>query len=73
MGPASSLPDEVEILAGRPGSNLHPQFAVDEIDGMYRLVVESAYWNYDHDGPPWGETLPLEYRASEPFEIRADR
>lgn len=70
--PGSSLAGEVEIFAGRLGSNTYPQFVVDEIDGVYRLVIDAAYWNYDHDGPAWGEEPPLSRRISNPFEIHAD-
>lgn len=72
LEPGASLPGEIQIFAGRAGSNVYPQFSVPQIDGVYRLVIESAYFDYDHSGPPWGDVLPIEKRVSSPFEIRAD-
>jgi len=70
--PGASYVRTLPVFGGFPGSNVYPQFQVEEIDGTYRLVIESAYWNYDHDGPPWGEQLPVEERASHTFEIRTE-
>ncbi len=70
--PGATYSRTVPVFGGFPDSNTHPQFNVDEIDGTYRLVIESAYWNYDHDGPPWGVQLPLEERASHTIEIRTE-
>jgi hypothetical protein len=53
--PGATYRNTLDVFGGFQGSNHHPQFQVDEIDGTYRLVIESAYWNYDHDGPQWGE------------------
>jgi hypothetical protein len=60
----------LSVFGGFPGTNTYPQFQVEPVDGTYRLVIESAYWGYDHDGPPWGEQVPLEERVSHTFEIR---
>lgn len=70
IAPGASLQGEIEVFAGRPGSNIYPQFAVPQIDGIYRLVIESAFFDYDHSGPPWGDVLPIGQRISSPFEIR---
>ena len=71
--PGASLNDALEISAGKRGSNTYPQFTVDEIDGVYRLAIERAYWDYDHNGPPWGQTVPVADRVSNAFEIRTSR
>jgi hypothetical protein len=63
----------VHVFGGDPESNAYPQFQMEEIDGTYRLVITSAYWDYDHSGPDWGEAPPLELRVSGPFEIRTER
>jgi hypothetical protein len=70
IAPDGAREDVARISAGHRGSNVYPQFEVTEIDGTYRLVIGGAFWNYNHDGPPWGEPLPLEHRISAPFEIR---
>lgn len=72
ISPGGSYGTTLSVFGGYPGSNTYPQFEVEEIDGTYRLVIESAYWDYDHDGPPWGEQLPLAARASHTFEIRTE-
>lgn len=70
IGAGDTRDDVLPVRAGRAGSNLYPQFLVPGIDGTYRLVIGAAFWDYDHDGPPWGETLSLDLRVSDPFEIR---
>jgi len=70
IAPGDGYATTISVFGGFRNSNHYPQFQVDEIDGTYRLVIESAYWNYDHNGPPWGEQVPLEHRVSHTFEIR---
>ena len=60
------------IFGGYPGGNTYPRFSVDEVDGIYRVVIDGAYWNYDHDGPSWGNLPPEPYRVSAPFRIRTN-
>ena len=60
----------LHVFGARPDANAIPRFEVDDIPGTYRIVITSAYWDYDHDGPPWGEMPPLELRVSGPFELR---
>jgi hypothetical protein len=64
--------DTLRIFGGHPGTNRFPLFMVDEVEGSYRLVIGAAYWNYNHDGPSFGQALPLQYTVSHPFEIRTD-
>jgi hypothetical protein len=68
--PGQTIAGDIGIFSGLPGSDVHPQFEVPEIEGTYRIVIDSGFWNYDHDGPPWGQVPPLEYRVSNSFEIR---
>lgn len=56
-------------MGGFPDENVYPKFFVDEIRGYYRLMITSAYWDYDPDGPEWGELVPLEERVSAPFRL----
>jgi hypothetical protein len=60
----------LHVFDARPDANVFPRFDVDGIPGSYRIVITSAYWDYDHDGPPWGEMPPMEARVSAPFELR---
>jgi hypothetical protein len=72
--PGTAHERRFELFAGPRGSNLYPQFEVEPVAGTYRLVIEAAYWNYDHraTGGNWGTPVPLEDRVSDPFEIRTD-
>jgi hypothetical protein len=72
IGAGEVRSDRLHLFAGQHGSNSYPQFETGEIGGNYRLVIESAFWGYDHDGPPWGEQPPLEYRVSNVFELRTE-
>lgn len=72
IGAGEAREDTLRVFAGQRGTNTYPQFAVEEIEGTYRLVLGDAFWNYDHDGPPWGTTVPLEFRVSAPFQIRVE-
>lgn len=75
LSPAIEIPPggahetTLEVVAGERGSNVIPQFHVDELAGTYRLVITSAYLDYDSAGPPWGREPPLELRVSDPFEL----
>lgn len=72
LHPGQTRHDTIGVFGGFPESNGVPQFEVDEIDGIYRLVIVAAFWAYDHDGPTRGELIPLERRASNAFEIRTE-
>lgn len=69
--PGRTYSRRLRVFGGYPDNESHPKFEVDELDGTYRLVVEAAYWRYDHGGPPWGQQVPLEHRVSGDFEIAA--
>jgi hypothetical protein len=70
--PGESRERVLRVIAGHRGTNNHPQFQVDEVGGTYRLVLGDAFWDYHHQGPPWGRTVPLEFRVSPPFELRVE-
>jgi hypothetical protein len=67
-GATRSLP--IRVFGGFPGSNVHPQFAVAEISGVYRAVWNSAVTHYQSQ-LPFGEPLPLAQRISNRFTLRA--
>jgi hypothetical protein len=60
---------DVGVFGGYPDGNVHPRFEVDQLDGYYRLVVTSAFWNYDAASPGWGDEVPLRYRVSNAFVL----
>lgn len=56
-------------LSGRGG----PNFTVDEIDGIYRLVWSRVLLSFDPDAPaeePFGEPIPIGERVSNSFVLR---
>jgi hypothetical protein len=67
--PGASHEGRLVIDVGARGSNNYPKLEIDEIDGQYRLVIDDAFWNYNHDGPAWGDKLPLAERSSGAFQI----
>lgn len=69
--PGESHAHELHVFGGFPDRSIYPKFSVDEISGDYRLVITSAYWDYDPDGPEWGELVPLGERVSAPFRLWA--
>ncbi len=71
ISPGESHEHELHVFGGFPDGNVYPKFFVDEISGHYRLVITSGYWDYDPDGPEWGELVPLEERVSRPFRLWA--
>jgi hypothetical protein len=68
--PGDRRADEVPVFAGAPGSNVHPQFLVDRVPGVYRIVWHHVLSSYDDRRYPFGEPLPLEQRVSNRFELR---
>jgi hypothetical protein len=50
--------------------NLHPQFRVSYVPGIYRLVWGSLLRTYSANAYPFGEPLPFEQRVSNTFELR---
>lgn len=59
----------IEVVAGNPGSNLHPQFSTDTIDGTYRLTWTEVLTSYHDDRFPFGDPLPAELRRSNQFRL----
>lgn len=70
--PGGILEDTLSLHAGVRGSNVNPQFSVDDVDGTYRLIVVSAYWRYDGDGPPWGTAVPEDVMVSNAFQLSVE-
>lgn len=64
--------DTLDVVAGAPGSNVQPQFMVDEVEGTYRLVWGGVVYDYDADRQGFGEPVPAELRVSNTFVLRLD-
>lgn len=66
VAPGSVRRDTLRAEAHLPGQNIAPAFEADEIDGMYRLVQPSLYYDADGEKP-----LPLRRRVSNTFTLKA--
>jgi hypothetical protein len=60
----------LRVFGGFPSTNLHPQFVVDPIPGVYRIVWADVLRTYNDRAYPFGEPLPAEQRVSNRFELR---
>ena len=60
----------VHVFGGFPSTNWHPQFVVDPIPGVYRIVWADVLRTYNDRAYPFGEPLPAEQRVSNRFELR---
>ena len=69
--PGEEYRDSLVLWAAHPRQNAAPKFQDPDIHGLYRLRWTTAYWNYDQDGPPWGEPVPVRLVVSNPFWLRA--
>ena len=69
--PGAQYRDSLNVWSAHPERNAAPKFADPDVDGIYRLRWTRAYWDYDHDGPPWGEALPVRFVVSNTFRLRA--
>jgi hypothetical protein len=68
IAPGEHFRMRYEVVSGYPGSNVHPQFSVRQITGVYRLRWD-IFAAYDPDDPGLGTLLPLDERVSPPFGI----
>ncbi len=57
------------VWAAPHGSNIAPQFDVEDPSGTYRILWADAFSSF-MDAYPFGTRLPLELRVSNPFTLR---
>jgi len=69
--PGQQYADDVRVFGGQASTNLHPQFLVDQVSGVYRIVWVDVLRDYDERTFPFGEPLAIEQRVSNGFELRA--
>jgi hypothetical protein len=62
----------IEVWGSEPGRNHHPEFAVERLDGTYRLVWGNLVlrWRGDYVNGAFGDPVPRELRVSNSFELR---
>lgn len=71
IGPGATYTDTLEVFAGHPDGDTRPRFAVDDVEGVYRLVWTPVH-DYEQDRPGFGDALPLEDRVSNRFRLRME-
>ena len=69
IGAGATYADTLWVSAGHPGNNFYPKFEVLAVAGTYRLIWPNVLKSYDDSRSPFGESLPLQERVSNPFEI----
>lgn len=60
--------DTLAIVGALPGTSGFPSFDAPDPAGTYRFVWEAALTSYQ-PAAPFGDPLPLEQRASAPFDL----
>lgn len=69
IDPGSTFDHTLKVVAGLPGTNMHPQFDVEDPSGIYRIVWIDALSSFDAEKRPFGSQIPLEERISNPFRL----
>jgi hypothetical protein len=69
--PGKTFDDSVALWGAPPGGNVGPEFADTVFDGTYRLVWWNLVFHYSAENVPFGDTIPVRYRASNEFSLRA--
>ncbi len=67
VAPGATYPYEYRLTAGAPGTSTAPQFQVNPVSGIYRMV-----WSLYSEAPPGSpptRLLPLRERASNEFRL----
>jgi hypothetical protein len=67
--PGGVLADTLHVWGALPGSNAGPEFGSDDVEGVYRIVLQNVVFNYDEDQRGLGDPVPLEYRVSNLFVL----
>lgn len=64
---------DIRVFAGSAGSNVFPKFERPLVTGVYRVMWNDAYFNYQdrQNGVPWSDPVPEALRVSNSFVIRA--
>ena len=66
-----SRTDTLVFFAGKPGGNVAPEFEVTSIPGVYRVLYEAYRTEHVSNGiAELSDTLPVEKRSSNTFELR---
>ena len=64
----------VDVVGCTSGGSCGPRLTLPPTASTrYRILWGDARSTYDHDGPPWGEVIPLEERVSNSFTLQVSR
>jgi hypothetical protein len=69
ISPLSEAQASVRIIAGYRGTNLYPQFEVESIEGVYRIVWKQVVHSFVMYPTSWGPDIPFEHRISNRFVL----
>ena len=69
MEPGDVLVDTLHVWGALPGHNAGPEFKSDDLEGIYRIVMDNVVFHYDEDRQGFGDDVPLEYRVSSSFAL----
>lgn len=72
IAPGETYGDTLRVRAGLPSSRIQPTFAVDEVEGIYRMVWTDVVHDFDFDRQGLGDLLPPEDRISNSFILRVE-
>ena len=67
--PGEVFQDTLRVWGSPPGTNTAPQFALQDPDGVYRIVWVDALSSFQ-DRLPFGERIPLSRRVSNRFILK---
>ncbi len=67
--PCGVLVDTLHLWGALPGHNAGPEFKSEHVEGVYRIVMHNAVFNYNEDQRGFGDPVPLEYRVSNHFVL----
>jgi hypothetical protein len=67
--PGTTYADTLRVFGGHPGNNMYPKFDVPHVPGTYRLLWPSVLTSYDDRRNPFGDSLPVDERISNPFAL----
>lgn len=74
--PGGQYETSIMIAGGSSGSNVAPQFTMNDLPGVYRFVWSQIVGSFnapEFTPPTWGPPIPADYRRSNAFAVIVDR
>lgn len=67
--PGATFVDTLHVRGWPRGGNAYPQFEAAEVEGIYRLLMNSVVLHYGEDRQHFGDTLTIAQRVSNDFVL----